>query len=175
MFSYLFSALLGDESLRLDAERFREAAKMGNLDDIQRLYNCHGGNIVNSRGYHGWTALHLASFCGKLEVVKYLAEVVGADVHSQTRDGDTPLHVAPVFGQLELVKYLVEKAGANVHAANKRGETILHCASGKGGLDIVKYLVEQCGADIHAVSKDGETILHFAISMACMFEDVGAC
>jgi ankyrin repeat protein len=175
MFSSLISALFGDESLRLAAERFREAAKEGNLDDVQQLYNLHGSNIVKARDYNGWTALHFASWCGKLEVVKDLAEVAGADIHSRTSDGDTPLHVAPVFGQLELVKYLVEKAGANVHAANKRGETILHHAIMRGGLDIVIYLVVQCGADSHAVSKHGETILHFATSMACIYEEVGAC
>jgi ankyrin repeat protein len=166
MFSYLHSPLFGNARLRLAAERFRLAAARGDLEEVQQLYSSHGRSIVNARGYDGWTALHMASFYGKLDVVKYLVEVAEASIRARTDGGKTPLLFAP-FGSLELVKYLVEKA-------DKSGETILHYASWNGGLDIVKYLVEQCRANVHAVSKDGETLLHSATSRACMLEKLAS-
>ena len=83
-------------------------------------------------------ALPYASFCGYLEIVKYLVSV-GADIHTEY---DKAVHNACVKGHLDIVKYLVS-VGADIHILDGRA---LRAASLFGHLDIVKYLVS-VGAD----------------------------
>jgi Ankyrin repeats (3 copies) len=92
MFSYLFSLFSYLLSARLAAERFRAAAERGNLDQVQQLYSSYGSSIVNARGYYGRTALHSASFHGKLEVVKYLVQVAEANIRAVDDGGCTAQH-----------------------------------------------------------------------------------
>jgi ankyrin repeat protein len=157
MFSSLFSS--SGDRLRVAAERFREAAQNGNLDEVQRLYKRRGSDIVNAVNKGGETPLHCASKHGKLKAVKYLVETCGADVHAANGNGCSPLHSASLNGYLEVVKFLLETAGADIHAVTTKGDTPLHVASRNGILEIVKHLVEQCGADAHAVNKYGDTPL----------------
>jgi ankyrin repeat protein len=152
------------ESFGKAAMCFLEAAVSGNLEEVQRLYISHGGDIVNAQSY--WTALHCASWNGNLKVIKYLVETCGADIHAVDTGGNTPLHdaTAHAIDMLEVVKYFVEIAGADINAVNTEGDTPLHCACKCGKLDDVQYLVEVAGANIHTVDNKGNTMLHDAIS-----------
>lgn len=51
-------------------------------------------------------------FSNKVEVIKYLVEQQGADIHA---GNDWSLQIASRDGHFEIVKYLVEQ-GANIHA-----------------------------------------------------------
>jgi len=99
-----------------------------------------------------FTPLNLASYEGKLDIVKYLLEK-GADINTKDREGSTPLQNAAARGWLDIAKLLVEK-GSNVNYRDDNDVTSLHFACMSGNLDLVKYLVEK-GADINAVSKIG--------------------
>ena len=56
-------------------------------------------------------ALHLAAFCGHLEVVKYLLPIFGDKRFSVTKSGKTCLQLARQKGHKEVVRYLLEEGG----------------------------------------------------------------
>jgi ankyrin repeat protein len=86
------------------------------------------------------TALHYATTCGSLEIVKYLVEH-GAEVNSKTVYDETALHFAAKSGSFETVKYLIEQ-GAEVTSEDQRGEqTVLYTACLSGNAEIVRYLL----------------------------------
>jgi uncharacterized protein len=64
-----------------------------------------------------------------LTAVKYLVEVIGADVNGRDDGGYTPLHHAAARGDNEVILYLVSK-GANVKAVSRRGQTTADMANG---------------------------------------------
>lgn len=84
-----------------------------------------------------------AAHGGHLEVVKFLVEELGADVHYK---GDQALCWAAGLGRLPVVKYLV-KRGADVHADHNAP---LRWAVQYGDYaKVAKYLIKR-GADVHA-------------------------
>lgn len=76
------------------------------------------------------------------EVVKYLVEKCGANVHSHN---ETPIRNAIVSGNLDVVKFLIEN-GAKIHPWDHSQANISVIFN---DLDVAKYLVENCGVDIH--------------------------
>lgn len=104
-----------------------EFAKYGNLRGI-KLTESKGIPLANLN-----IALRNASASGHLEIVRYLIEEKGTDIHSLN---DVALRWASEKGQLEIVKYLVGK-GANVHA---RDDEALRLARKGGYSDVVRYL-----------------------------------
>ena len=66
---------------------------------------------------------------GQLAAVKYLVEVVGADVNARDHEGSTAMHHAAARGDTEMIKYLVSK-GADPKAVNREGQTTLDMANG---------------------------------------------
>ena len=64
-----------------------------------------------------------------LPAVKYLVEVLGADVNERDYNGYTPIHHAASRGDNELINYLVSK-GADATAISRRGETTADMANG---------------------------------------------
>jgi ankyrin repeat protein len=158
-----------EENISVATEHLRDAAKYGDLEAVQALFERHGHVIVNAKDDGGWTALHHASIYDKLEVIKYLIETCGANIHAVNMNGSTPLHSASRFGQLETAKYLVEAAGADACAANKEGDTPLHNACwNNGALPVVQYLVENCNVSILAANAAGRTSLHVACDRGWM-------
>jgi ankyrin repeat protein len=55
-----------------------------------------------------------ACWYGTLEIVQYLVEMAGANVHAVDETSSTPLHYANIGGKVDIIKYLVESAGANI-------------------------------------------------------------
>ncbi|MGQ0650262.1 MAG: ankyrin repeat domain-containing protein [Gemmatimonadaceae bacterium] len=66
---------------------------------------------------------------GWLPSVKFLVEVLGADVNARDYSGYTPLHHAAARGDNEMIKYLVFK-GADVTAVARSGQTTADMANG---------------------------------------------
>jgi ankyrin repeat protein len=64
-----------------------------------------------------------------LASVKYLVEVLGADVNMRDDGGYTPMHHAAARGDNETILYLVSK-GADVKAVSRRGQTTADMANG---------------------------------------------
>lgn len=66
---------------------------------------------------------------GWLPAVKYIVEVLGADVNARDYSGYTALHHAASRGDNEMIKYLVSK-GADVTAVSRSGQTTADMANG---------------------------------------------
>ncbi|MBK8248919.1 MAG: ankyrin repeat domain-containing protein [Gemmatimonadetes bacterium] len=66
---------------------------------------------------------------GWLPAVKYIVEVLGADVNARDYSGYTAVHHAASRGDNEMIKYLVSK-GADVTAVSRSGQTTADMANG---------------------------------------------
>jgi hypothetical protein len=64
-----------------------------------------------------------------MPAVRYLVEVLRADVNARDHNGYSPLHHAAARGDNALIKYLVEK-GAEVAAVSRKGQTTADMANG---------------------------------------------
>lgn len=78
-------------------------------------------------GFAGNTHRHVPD--GWVPAVKFLVEVLGADVNARDHNGYTPLHHAASRGDNDLIRYLVSK-GADVKAVSRSGQTTVDMANG---------------------------------------------
>jgi ankyrin repeat protein len=113
----------------------------------------------------GQTALHMTSFYGKTDGVKWLLKK-GADVNARDTDMDTPLLKAllgglTLYDSLDIASYLIEK-GADINAQGKGGWTPLLNAAWGCKTDFTRMLLER-GANINAKTSKGWTALHIAV------------
>ena len=115
-----------------------------------------------------WTALHLASKEGHLEVVRILLEN-GADPNVLWWTG-TPLSEALRLNHWEVAKLLLQY-GADINARNENGSTLLHQAVHSIDERSVQQLLN-CGADVHARNGNGETPLQMALAKQIRLREV---
>jgi hypothetical protein len=71
----------------------------------------------------------------KIDVVRFLIEKLGANVHRTNKDGCTSLHNATVNAHLDVMRMLVNDFGANVGQAISDGSTPLIMAALQGHLE----------------------------------------
>lgn len=145
----------------MSSEDLEEAVRRGDLESIRRLVQEEGVD-VNSTFHCGRTALHLAVFHRKDEIVELLLEI-NADVHARSRWGETPLHVHIARrGSIGVLQLLLDyKADANVRT--RHGETAFYCAIRSFAKRDVLQLLLDHEADINACDKHGVTALHCAL------------
>ena len=121
--------------------------------------------VVDVRGQQGWTLLHIASYEGHVDTMKWLLNH-GADANAQDeiRNPWTPLHYAAFHVHPEVVQVLLEH-NAHVNLQNGAGETPLYKAisevsnSSREAVDIVRRLLEH-GADSNIPNHNLSTPLH---------------
>jgi ankyrin repeat protein len=78
-------------------------------------------------GYAGNSHRHAPD--GWMPAMRYMVEVLHADVNARDENGYTPLHHAAARGDNDMIKYLVAH-GADVHAVAKNGMTVVDMANG---------------------------------------------
>ncbi|HEY2850176.1 MAG TPA: ankyrin repeat domain-containing protein [Gemmatimonadaceae bacterium] len=91
------------------------------------VYPLHAASGVGfGNGFAGNSLRHQPD--GWMPAVKYLVEVLHADVNIRDENGYTPLHNAAARGDNEMILYLVSK-GADVRAVAKNGRTTVDMAN----------------------------------------------
>lgn len=119
-------------------------------------------NLLDSFSQDGWTALHLAAFFGRLEVVDLLlARGAKLDLKSKNQLNNAPLNAAVAANRLEIARHLLEK-GADANAHQHGGITPLHEAAAAGNAEMVRLLLAH-RADANAISEDNRTPLGMAL------------
>ena len=91
------------------------------------VYPLHAASGVGFGNGFAGNSLHHAPD-GWMPSVKYLVEVLHADVNIRDQNGYTPLHNAAARGDNEMILYLVSK-GADVKAVAKNGHTTVDMAN----------------------------------------------
>ena len=110
----------------------------------------------------------MAAYEGKLDVVRALVEVMGADAEAkEDRFGNTSVHAAMFGGDhAELVRYLTVERGVRADTPTSYGATPLHRASYKGRYESLAVLLESPTSTvdvINARTSRGGTALKFAL------------
>ena len=121
------------------------------------------GADVNARRKDYSKPLHVASYCGKFEIVRLLLDH-GADATAENDKGETALHRVSCgeYDSQEAglrVTQLLLEYGADVNARRKDNSTPLHAASYYGKFEIARLLLDH-GADANAKTVIEEGPLH---------------
>ena len=140
-----------------------EAAAAGDARRVREIVDSDPAQ-ANAISTDGYTALGLAAFFKRRDVVRYLLDE-GADPRPASRQGGfTPLHsaVATDAGDrdLEIVRMLLEK-GADPNAKNASGSTALHTAAFTGDREVIDMLLARLG-DPTIRNNDGKTAADIA-------------
>ena len=143
--------LLISTSFASQAAAMHDAAKSGDLDQIQRLVV--KGVDVNEPAVRGETPLIIAALAGNGDIVNYLLQR-GADINAHSASGLSALHAAAYAGHSEIVSLLIAKGAMVNDSSNRFGTTPLHLASEENHVETVRTLLAQ-GADFTAVEING--------------------
>ncbi|KAJ8004316.1 hypothetical protein DPEC_G00157860 [Dallia pectoralis] len=101
-----------------------------------------GDLITEEDSFYGWTPIHWAAHCGKLECVMCLMQA-GCEVNTvTTRFAQTPAHIAAFGGHPDCVLWLLQ-AGADINRQDYVGETPIHKAARAGSMECVNALLIQ--------------------------------
>ena len=82
------------------------AAGRGWTDIVELLITKYNCNVNSVDDYNNETPVYLASFTGRLNVIKSLCNTGKCDLFIKTKRGETPLDVARRRGHHEIVEYL---------------------------------------------------------------------
>ena len=136
------------------------APSRGHCEIVEWLLS-HGAD-PNLHG-HGdcFTPLHMAVWCGQVEVSRILLRHK-VDQNALDKTGQTPLHLASYHGHINVAQLLLEH-GVAVNAQDSDGHTALRRASQRGHVDIARLLLEH-GADVNTQDRNGRTPFHIASS-----------
>lgn len=148
------------------------AAGAGSVEDVVKLLS-KGEDIQQRGGRGGATALHIAVYCGGVDMVEFLLEN-GADPLAEDYYGCCALHIACQGYRRKdrsaIIWHLIMK-GADVNQEDNDGSTPLHTAVQFGLIGVVKILL-QCGSSVGYEDENGNNVLHWSIVIHnCEVED----
>jgi ankyrin repeat protein len=146
--------------------RLMSLARKGDKRRVSLLLDV--GADVNAADADGQTPLHLASSCGRTDIVRILVQR-GADLDAEDARGRTALHLASRGGHVDVVRLLLEveegrvllDEEVNIDVQDATEWTPLHFATAGQHLEVVRLLLDW-NADVNAADTDGRTALHHA-------------
>lgn len=144
-------------NLKKNNKKLLEGAKKGNLKNVEEALDNYAE--IETKNHFGWTALHLASYYNKNNIIEFLIKK-GANIEAKTDIDETPLHAVSQEGNFDMVKLFLAN-GSNKEVKNKHGITPLMYSSIYGYIDIVRVLIRG-GAKVDIKDNDGMTALDHA-------------
>jgi ankyrin repeat protein len=144
---------------------FVEAAKSGNVDALQHLWNDpqfqeHRGILSRTDPISNWNALMWTCEANHLDAVVFLLDI-GFEVDVASFDGQTALLRTAANGCLPLVTLLLSR-GANINITTDSGDTPLTTAARHGHHDVVQALLEAGAKVDHETTSGNYTALALA-------------
>ena len=158
---YSFQSVLVQKALNLKTNfTLYEAAAAGKLEEVKKALATQP-ELLNTHSPDGFTAISLAAYLGKKEVVAYLI-AQNADPNKAAKNASkvNALHAAVACNDADIVKLLLEN-GADANQPQTQGVSAIHSAVHRGNLAIVKLLVQH-KVNVMAKTQDGKTALDFA-------------
>jgi len=147
-----------------------ECASKGHIKLLQFMLNCgiqlNAHIEVPENQLNKCTLLHLASYCGQVEVVRLIVNR-GADINIRDAINNTALHYAAESCSVGIIKFLIDK-GLSVNLTNTENSTPLHISVQFGHLEATKTLVGK-GATMDNTNEYGVTALMIA-AIHCKLE-----
>jgi len=128
-----------DRTTWIRVAQFYNAAKYGELDDVQRFLQ--EGVAPDLKNIRGVTPLWQAAVGGHAAVVKALLATGAVNVNFQDINGRTPLFQAAYWGSTRVVPLLLDK-GAHMHYKDINGQTLISVAREQGRGDVVDILTD---------------------------------
>jgi ankyrin repeat protein len=120
----------------------------------------HTPDDVGKIDVNRWTALHVASWTGHVQVVLTLLQASGNIVDAQDNDGWTAIYCAAEMRQYDVARVLIDfKVDTEIQTMD--GYTALHIACRKGEEEVIGLLLA-AQANIDLTDKYGWTPLHRA-------------
>jgi len=130
----------------------------GELRVVKSVLN-ENPKVISMANREGWTPLLLASYNGRLRVVRYLL-CRGARIEDALPSGETPLHLASMNNHCDVLEFLISR-GANKETPNTSGDTPLDTACFNGSCGVVQLLLsagvdkDTCHRALHGASQNG--------------------
>ena len=141
-----------DGSLKVVQSLANEMRKNGTLQSALTMYTDDGR-----------TPLHLASYFGHFDIVKYFICELKCNPNIPSREKCvTPLNFAARGGHLDIVKYLIEEQKRDPNVKTKSNNTPLHHAAQFGKLEVVKYLIETHNCNPIEIGQNNCLPIHLA-------------
>ena len=125
--------------------------------DVANLLINYSKTEINQQNAFGESALMMAAFMGRLDLVKRLINDKKAEF---SHPGWTPLHYAATNGHLDIVRFLLDK-GAYVDPESPNQTTALMMAVRGGHIHVVKELLDR-GANLSQMNQLQMTAIDFA-------------
>jgi ankyrin repeat protein len=140
-----------------------ECAKKGHKKLLEVMLNSgiDVNTVVRARKNleQGNTLLHIASYYGQVEIVRFLLER-SADINIRSAVNNTAMHFAAFTNSAHVITLLLDR-GASVKVTNTQGSTPLHFAALSGSLEATKTLIKRRAA-LDRPNKMGDTPLMLA-------------
>ncbi|XP_076454345.1 tyrosine-protein kinase HTK16-like isoform X2 [Babylonia areolata] len=138
-----------------------QAVQEGDVKIIQQILDSPNRPDINAKNTLGSTALHLAAYNGRDDIVQILLKA-SPDTTIKDCNGHTPLHRACVGDRASTARLLIQVGHCDPHArCPQTGWVPLHEAALKGSVECTKALLE-----LHATpfprNENGETPLDVA-------------
>ncbi|CAK7339102.1 unnamed protein product [Dovyalis caffra] len=140
----------------------------GDWHSTGSFLNQHPQAINEKISSYNWTALHMATRAGKVEIVGNLVELMSTQALAiQDSNGNTALHLAAVAGITKMSRYMVEKneETRSLAIVNNKGYLPLTMACANGHRDATVYLSSKTPFELLSIQNPhGSLLLQCSIS-----------
>ena len=99
------------------------------------------GADVTARNVHGSSALHIASMCGHLRIVKRILKQKQVSVYDVDNTDSIPLQYACAHNHLDVCRFLFDRGEDGLKKRDSEGRTALHLAAAAGHKGILIFLI----------------------------------